>query len=115
MIKLRKKQISNNKFSLYLDIYENGIRRYEFLKLCLNNDKLQNKEIMKLAEGIRTKRELQLRSDEYGFIPDFKKRTNFIDYMKSVADTKEKGNKNMFQNTINYDSYVDKCALSILM
>jgi hypothetical protein len=45
---------------LYLDIYENGKRTWEALHLTLTNDKAQNREIMRLAEVCRSKRETQL-------------------------------------------------------
>lgn len=55
---IRKKKLSNETISLYLDIYSNGIRKYEFLKLYLipesgRKSKLQNKETMYLAEQAR--------------------------------------------------------------
>ncbi len=38
MVKLRKKKLKGGKISLYLDIYGNGKRYYEFLKLQLINN-----------------------------------------------------------------------------
>jgi hypothetical protein len=45
---------------LYLDIYAGGKRTWEALYLTLTTDKSQNKEIMRLAEICRSKRETQL-------------------------------------------------------
>ena len=42
--KLREKPLQDGRLSLYLDIYEDGIRRYEFLKLYIypeTNDKIK--------------------------------------------------------------------------
>jgi len=65
MVKLRKKKLSEHKYSLYLDTYVNGIRRYEFLKLYLTKDRDQNKEILRLAENIRAKKQLLLLNYSY--------------------------------------------------
>ena len=56
-IRIRKKTIASGNQSLYLDIYRNGKREYEFLKLYLvpektRADKEKNRETMKLAEAI---------------------------------------------------------------
>lgn len=79
MIRLRKR-IRKNKTQLYLDCYYNGVRKVEGLNLYLTKDKHSNKEILKLAEGIRAKKELELLNSENGFIPSFKKNINFVDY-----------------------------------
>ena len=68
-VKLRKKKISGNKQSLYLDFYPaiphpatGELSRREFLRLYLfdkvknTNDKQHNKETSQLAEQIRQKR-----------------------------------------------------------
>jgi integrase len=64
-VKIRTK---NNK--LYLDIYHDGIRKWQSLGLTVSTDKQQQKEIMKLAEIIRSKKEAQLASGEYN-VTDF--------------------------------------------
>lgn len=43
-VTLREKTLANGNKSLYLDIYRNGKREYEFLKLLYNNDILQRRE-----------------------------------------------------------------------
>jgi len=50
-VKLREKKV-NNGISLYLDIYNNGKRSYEFLKIKLikpiknSSDRFENKEVL---------------------------------------------------------------------
>ena len=76
-VKLRDKDISGNRKSLYLDFYpaithpETGEpTRREFLKMYLFDkaknpiDKLHNKETLQLAEQIRQKRENYLNKPE---------------------------------------------------
>ena len=64
-IRLRKRKTPNGLFSLYLDIYLNGKRSYEYLRLYLvpektREDKKKNKDTMQLAEAIRAKRVVEL-------------------------------------------------------
>jgi len=85
-VKLRKRQRESGNYSLYLDVYHKGKRHYEFLNLFLTNDRLGNKEILKLAESIRAKRQLELQNDEYGFISSHKKEANFVDYFEKIVN-----------------------------
>lgn len=84
-VQLRKKTCAGGKQSLYLDIYHNNERHYEFLKLYLfkarsSEHKEKNDEIKKLAENIRAKRELELQASDYDYTPAFKKNIDFIAY-----------------------------------
>lgn len=72
-ITLREKPLKDGRLSLYLDIYDNGIRRYEFLKLYIHqnatNDKVkaENKRTRQLAEVIRGKRLVEAQNAVFGF------------------------------------------------
>lgn len=71
-IKLREKPLQDGRLSLYLDIYEDGQRRYEFLKLYIlpeTNDKIkaQNRDTRKFAEVVRGKRLVEAQNTAYGF------------------------------------------------
>jgi len=104
-VKLRKKKLANGDFSLYLDIYQNGKRDYEFLNLRLTKDRPSNKETLKLAENIKAKRQLEIQSSEHGFIPYFKKKANFVDYFSKLTNDKptaEKAWKNTLVHLKNY-------------
>lgn len=64
-VKLRKKKLSNGSESLYLDIYLNGKRKYEYLQMYLikpscQNDKAINKRTLLAAEQIRSQRLIDL-------------------------------------------------------
>lgn len=71
-IKLREKQLTDGRLSLYLDIYENSIRRYEFLKLYIypeTNDTIRakNRDTRKFAEVVRSKRLVEAQNAVFGF------------------------------------------------
>lgn len=71
-IKLREKPLQDGRLSLYLDIYEDGQRRYEFLKLYIlpeTNEKIkaQNRDTRKLAEVVRGKRLVEAQNTAFGF------------------------------------------------
>lgn len=90
-VKLRQKKITNGNISLYLDIYINGKREYEFLKLYLipektKADKDKNKQTSQLAEAIKSKRIVEVQNSEYGFNSAYKLDTNFLEYYKSMCN-----------------------------
>ena len=73
-VKLRKKKLSGSKISLYLDIYLNGQRQYDFLNLYLykgtsSRIKATNKDTLELAETIRANRQTELQYSEHDIIP----------------------------------------------
>ncbi|MDH6343341.1 integrase/recombinase XerD [Parabacteroides sp. PFB2-12] len=87
-VTLREKILSNGNISLYLDIYRDGQRKYEFLKLYLNKkartplEREQNHKTRLLAEEIRTKRETELNSSAFDLNTEAKRNTDFITYFE---------------------------------
>lgn len=79
-VQLRTKELSKGKKSYYLDIYHDGQRHYEFLKIYSKPHDPNNKENKLLAEQIRAKREIELNSSEYGFVPKHRSKTDFVKY-----------------------------------
>lgn len=70
-VKLRIKELSKGRRSFYLDIYKDGKRSYEFLKLYLvpetnNASKIQNENTQQAALAIRNQRELEIIQDKGG-------------------------------------------------
>lgn len=88
-VKLRQKQLANGNQSLYLDIYNNGNRSYEFLKLYLvpANDeahKTQNQNTMKAAKAIQAQRYNDLLEGKSGItFKSTKGNINLIDWIKN--------------------------------
>lgn len=68
-IRLRMKDLANGNKSLYLDIYRDGKRTYEYLKMYLipetdNNARVRNQTTMAAANAIKSKRIIQLTNGE---------------------------------------------------
>lgn len=90
-IRLRKRKTPTGNISLYLDIYLNGERTYEYLKLYLipeksRADKEKNRETLQLAEAIKSKRIVELRNGEFGFKSEYATDTLFYDYYKMLCE-----------------------------
>lgn len=70
-VKLREKELANGVRSLYLDIYVNGKRSYDFLKLYLIPEsnpqaKVQNENTMRAANTIKLNRILEITNNKAG-------------------------------------------------
>lgn len=108
-VTLRERQ-KGNKISLYLDLYENGKRRYEYLKLYLHakpeNGKLtkeqkdHNEKTMALADAVRSKRLLQFKNEEFGFRDTEKSKGSFLTYFETLTEKR----RNSQGNWGNWDS-----------
>jgi hypothetical protein len=92
--KLRIKNSSKPRYSLYLDIYyRKGKRKKEFLGIYLEpHDEVSYKnEKIKLAENIKAKRMMELANEEHGFPNKNRLYQNFIEYFaKQVKKPKIK-------------------------
>ena len=66
-VRLRKRQMKGGGWSLYLDIYEKGMRRYEYLRMYLAEertpaDRQKNAETLRVAEAVRARRMIELQA-----------------------------------------------------
>lgn len=87
-IRLRKRKLATGNTSLYLDIYRNGVRQYEYLKLYLipektREDKDKNKQTIQLAEAIKSKRTVELHNNEFGFT-NRRTQVRFFDFFEKL-------------------------------
>ncbi len=94
-IRLRQRKRPSGIINLYLDIYIDGKRSYENLKLYLvpektRADKEKNKETLKLADAIRAKRVVELQNGKYGFDSAYKTDTRFFDYYNALCEKRHR-------------------------
>lgn len=96
-IRLRQRKLTTGNTSLYLDIYRNGVRQYEYLKLYLipertRADKDTNRQTLQLAEAIKAKRTVELHNEEYGFT-NKRLRVRFFDFFEGLIERDGDGAK----------------------
>lgn len=90
-IKLRFKQLKDDNQSIYLDCYVNGIREYKFLNLYLRPDnsrenKMWNKEQLRLANAIKAQYIIDIQNGEFGFKDRNRTRKlSFLTYCEDMA------------------------------
>ena len=70
-VRVRFKKLSNNNLSIYLDIYANGIRTYEFLHLYLIPEttpeaKIINRHVLNAANAIKAQRIIDIAKGQAG-------------------------------------------------
>jgi integrase len=93
-VTLRKRKSNSGNESLYLDIYRNGKREYEYLNLQLvtptsTQDRKSNKETLQLAEAIKGQRQVELQNGTYGFNKfGIHANKDFLAYFKELTDAR---------------------------
>jgi len=92
-VTLRTKPVSKGRQSYYLDIYKDGLRRYEFLKLYLvpaTNEaaKIQNANTEQAAKVIRNQRELEIIQGKGGLAPVSNSKLLLLDWMEEYKKMK---------------------------
>lgn len=103
-IRLRQRLCKDGSKSLYLDIYMNGVRRYEYLKLYLipeknAKDKQKNRETLRLAEAVRARKIVELQNGRFGFsVAEDRLNTPFLPYFQKIVDRKRLSGTMMFHN-----------------
>ena len=99
-VRIRFKKLLNGSQSVYFDIYRDGNRSYEFPKLYIvpeknETDKEKNRNTMELANKLKSRMILEMDKTEHGFTESSEKqKTNFIKYLRELADKKKKEGAN---------------------
>jgi integrase len=75
---------------LFLDIIHKGERRWESLGLSVVPDKAQMKEVMRLAEIARSKREIQLFSGEWDLLDPVSGRKSLYAYLEELGKNRDR-------------------------
>lgn len=92
-IRLRQRTLANGNISLFLDMYRDGKRSYEFLKLYLvpertREDKEQNRQTMQLAQSIKAQRIVEMQNGEFGFKSKFAEDTLFFEFYRAMCEAR---------------------------
>lgn len=92
-VRLREKSLKNGVKSLYLDIYQDGQRRYQYLKLYINPGtdpltKMKNKAAMDAARVIQARKLVDLQSNMADIMTASSRRIKFVDYYREYYESK---------------------------
>lgn len=120
-VRIREKKIAGGNISLYLDIYQNGLRKKETLKLYLVPEvntatKLQNANTRKLAEQIKAQRILDIQREGLVDWDKVKKSRmtltkwmdDFVKYNAELSESSMKTKRNTHTRIDQYLLYIGK-------
>lgn len=113
-VKLRKRS-KGGKTSLYLDYYQKGVRKTEYLKLYLNEEnptkeeKEVNKKTLQLAEAIRSRRQVEIMNGDFGFMDTEKRKGSFIGYFNMLKELRLESQGN-YDNWDSVEKYLVRFA-----
>ena len=111
-VKIKKNKLKNNRSSLSLDIYHQGVSKYENLKMfTYDNAKSQlekdhNKRTIALAETIKAKRILEMQESHFNIHTGFKSQGDFLEYFKKLVRRKSESESNFGNWTSAYKHLV---------
>lgn len=114
-VRIRQKKLKNGAYSLYLDIYYKGKREYEFLSLYIipehsKIDKEKNKQTMRLAEAIKSKRILELVNGTYKIGIKTQEDLLLIPYLEIVFSKKKDATARVYRSLFFHIGKFDKNA-----
>jgi integrase len=95
---LRQKKLLDGRKSIYLDMYRQGHRRYEFLNLYLTGNRDADKETMRLAEAIVAKRKLASVSADHDLPAPSRLQEDFVAYCRRLAEDQQAHNTRLVWN-----------------
>ncbi|WP_175635102.1 site-specific integrase [Pedobacter ghigonis] len=99
-IKIKQNKLKNDRYSLSLDIYYQGVSKYENLKMFVYEkpkttlEKEHNKRTLAIAEQIKAKRILEMQESHFNIHTGFKSQANFLAYFKELIREKKKSEGN---------------------
>jgi integrase len=120
-VQLRQRlQKKGKRISLYLDYYKGSrksaegkvlpIREYETLGIFLHTkpstplQKQENKQNLELAKNIKSKREIEIKNNEFGFLNNDKSNSDFLLYFNKLTEARlsSLGNYGNWDSTLNH-------------
>lgn len=102
-VRLRFKELADGNKSIYLDIYKDGTRHYEFLKLYLvpertHADRLQNEQSLRAAAAIKSQRIIEFSNAAAGTPVGNMGKMLLCDWLQNCVDKKTLSAKSTHQN-----------------
>ena len=90
-IRLRRRVLKTGNTSLYLDIYMDGKRSYEYLNLYLvpektRADRERNRETLRMADAVRARRVVDFQNGRFGFENSVRLKGSFLDYFRKQCE-----------------------------
>ncbi|WP_461791219.1 phage integrase SAM-like domain and Arm DNA-binding domain-containing protein [Pedobacter sp.] len=110
-VKIKQNKLRNNRCSLSLDIYHQGVSKYENLKLFIYEkatttlEKEHNKRTLALAETIKAKRILEMQESHFNIHTGFRGQASFLEYFSKEAK-KRKKNENSYGNWVSAEKHL---------
>lgn len=111
IVHLRKKTISKKRFSLYLEYYHKGKRKFEFLNMYIYSDKnlgiekkKHNKEAISKANIIKSEREVAIYKGKFSLFKE-NRPTSYLKYLESFVN--EKGNYHKY-SYVHFKNFIKK-------
>lgn len=95
-----KVRIKKNRF--YLDIYWNGMRKWEALGLWLTGNKPDDMQSKRLAEIAALQRQQQLMAGEHGLRDDIASKQAVVQYAEKIIAQKQESPKNPLPKSMKY-------------
>ncbi len=115
-VHIRFKELKNGNKSIYLDMYYNGRRSYEFLKMSLIPDKndptakLQNKKTLAAANFIKSQRIIEIANTTAGIKTESRKsKIQIYDWLETFL--KEKRDELSYPTVRNYRALANKLKI----
>jgi len=102
-VKLRERKLAKGVIKFHLDIYTKEKRTFDFLdiKIYPNDTKEIKKEKRKIAELIRSNKEIELLTNSTNYIPKHLKNINFLDFADTYIKNYQKKDGRMLIATLN--------------
>lgn len=116
-VRLRNKSLAKGVIRYYLDIYIEGARSYEFLdvKIYPSDTKSIKDEKKKIAELIRSNKELELLTETTKYVPKHLKNVNFFDFADNFIENYTKKDLRMLKATLKqFKKYLKNNYLTVV-